>query len=105
MVSDVYPNAVIGLNKNYILESTLWKKIEPTPADLESLVSLMQDKARVINRFQYGATIFDHQGKPIGIWYSMLEAITAVQMKDDHTVIIYTPDIDTYQRYEDGKLR
>jgi hypothetical protein len=104
--SDVYPNAILGLKKTHGLDdSSLWKKIDMTPDMLETLVGRMQDRVRFLNRFQYGAAIYDPQGNPIGIWYSMLEAITAVQMTDERTVIIYTPDIDTYQKYEDGRLR
>jgi hypothetical protein len=103
--SDVYPNAIMALKKSYALDAaTLWKKIEPTRADFETLVSYMQDRVRLLNLFQCGATIYDDRGNPIGIWYSILSAITMVQMQDEHTVIVYTPAIDTYQRYEEGKL-
>ncbi|MBN1664054.1 MAG: hypothetical protein JW943_10680 [Deltaproteobacteria bacterium] len=103
--SDVYPNALLGLKKTYALEAvsaSLWKKIEPTPADYEALISRMQDRARLLGLFQYGSTVFDHRGNPIGIWYSILSAVTAVKMQDDHSVMIYTPDRDTYQKYEEG---
>lgn len=102
--SDVYPNAMMALKKDYALDAeTLWKKIEPTPAEFETLVSYMQDRARLLGLFQYGAAIYDNGGNPIGIWYSILTAMTKVRMQDDRTAVVYTPDIDTYQRYEEGR--
>ena len=53
-------------------------------------------------QFRHGdnLSILDDQGKRIGVWYSIITAPTSVWMKDDHTAVIYTPDIDTYIRYE-----
>jgi len=102
--SDVYPNALMALKKDYALDAgTLWKKIEPTPEDFEALVTRMQDKARLLSLFQYGSAIYDSRGNRIGIWYSILSAITMVKKQNEHTVIVYTPNIDTYQRYEEGR--
>jgi hypothetical protein len=102
--SDVYPNALMALKKDYALDAgTLWKKIEPTPEAFETLVTDMQDKARLYGLFQYGSAIYDHRGNRIGLWYSLLTAITAVRMQDERTAIVYTPSIDTYQRYEEGR--
>ena len=61
----------------------------------------MQSKASSIGQNLHGFTMFDDKGKKIGIWYSILSVQTTLIMKDEHTVIIYTPDIDTYLKYED----
>jgi hypothetical protein len=96
--SDVYPNAIIGLDKTYTLESDLWKQVEMTPKKLRELVTDMKDKASTVNYGMplYGFIMFDDKGNQIGVWYSILEAKTFLKMKDNRTVIIYTPDIDTY---------
>jgi len=48
----------------------------------------------------------DDKGKKIGIWYSILSVKTWLKMEDERTGIIYTPDIDTYLKYEnDGRHR
>jgi hypothetical protein len=49
--------------------------------------------------------MFDDKGKQIGVWYSILEAKTYLKMKDSNTVIIDTPDIDTWLQFEDGSRR
>ena len=104
--SDVYPHAIIGLDKAYILDSDLWKKVEMTPKKLRELVTDMKDKATTVNYGMplYGFTMFDDKGNKIGVWYSILEAKTFVKMKDNRTVIIYTPDIDTYDKYDSNRF-
>jgi len=99
--SDVYPNAFIGLDKSYTLDSDLWKKVEMTPKKFRELVQDMQSKALSIGQSQYGFAMFDNKGNKIGIWYSILSVKTFLKMKDERTVIITTPDIDTYLKYED----
>ena len=96
--SDVYPLAIIGLDKAYKLESDLWKPVEMTPEKLRELVQDMRNKVRLIKWGQvpYGFAMFDDKGKQIGIWYSVLGVKTSLKVKDDHAVEIITPDIDTY---------
>jgi hypothetical protein len=102
--SDVYPNALIGLSKTYTLEPDLWKKIEPTPQEFRDIIKRMQTRAMNHGMNQHGFAILDDKGKQIGIWYSILSARTFVRMNDDRTVVIYTPDQDTYEK-RDGEAR
>ena len=99
--SDVYPNAIIGLDKAYTLEPVLWKPVEMTPEKMRELVEAMQHKVKSITwrLILYGFAVYDDKGKQIGIWYSLPDAKTSVQMIDDHTVRVVTPDIDTYLRH------
>ncbi|MGZ3634856.1 MAG: hypothetical protein ACXWMO_03000 [Syntrophales bacterium] len=104
--SDVYPNAIIGLNKAYTLEPDLWKKVEMTPKKLRELVTDMKDKATTVNygMHLYGFVMLDDKGNQIGVRYSILEAKTFLKMKNKQTVIIYTPDIDTYDKYDNNRF-
>lgn len=97
--SDVYPHAIIGIDKRYSLNSTLWKKVEFTPQTLKALVDDMNAKVSEINQTLHGFTILDTKGNDIGNWYSILSAKTTVKI-EDHSVVIITPDIDTYDKYE-----
>ena len=107
--SEVYPNAVMGLDKAYALDSDLWKKVDMTPAKLREIVTYMKDKAATVNLMTslHGFVILDDKGKQIGVWYSILKATTksSVRLKDDKTVLIDTPDIDTWLQFEDGSRR
>ncbi|MDD5724204.1 MAG: hypothetical protein PHY29_10780 [Syntrophales bacterium] len=98
--SDVYPNAIMGLNKAYTLDSTLWKKVEMTPQTLRELVTNMQMKVPI----QHGFALFDNRGNRIGVWYSILSATTSLWTKDN-TVVILTPALDTYDKSERWPLR
>jgi len=99
--SDVYPIAIIGLDKALTLEPDLWKQVEITPKKLRELVQGMQFKVKALSwrLVLHGFAMFDENGKQIGVWYSILGAKTSLSMKDDRTVIIITPDIDTYLTY------
>jgi hypothetical protein len=88
--SDVWPDAIIGVNKDYTLDSTFWKKIEATPGVLKNLVSGMKtrpDKASDPD----GYAVLDDKGKQIGVWYSYFGVMTYVKMESERTVDIRTP--------------
>lgn len=97
--SDVYPHAIIGIDKSYTLKSELWKKREFTPETLKVLIEDMKDRVMEFYEILHGFDILDNAGNDIGDWYSILSATTTVRV-EDHNVIIITPDIDTYEKYE-----
>ncbi|MFH1080804.1 MAG: hypothetical protein V1766_11215 [Pseudomonadota bacterium] len=102
---DIYPNALVGLDKKYKIEPDLWKKMEPTPKNFKDVISQMQSKALSIGLFQHGFAILDDKGRPIGVWYSILSATTTVKMVDDQTVLIYQPPLITYEKDEKSDMR
>jgi len=99
--SEVFPNAIMGLNRAYTLDSTLWKKRTMTPGILRELVTNMQMKDPIL----HGFALVDNTGNRIGVWYSLLSATTALWMKDGHTVVILTPALDTYEKIERSPFR
>lgn len=99
--SFAYPHALVGIRKDLTLrDDTLWRNVNMTPETCRELVGAMQDKARPLNQSPHGFSILNDRGERIGIWYSILTARTGIRMQDDRTVILYTPDIDTYDRYD-----
>jgi hypothetical protein len=99
--SDVYPIALIGLDKKFKIEPDLWKKLEPVPKDFKDMISQMQSKALRMGQIQHGFSILDDQGRPIGVWYSILLAATSsLTVKDDGTVVIYQPSLTTYEKFD-----
>ncbi len=104
--SDVYPNALMGLHRDYRLDpQTLWKEVTMTPAKMKEIVEFMKAKASEYRLFQYGFEMLDDKGRPIGVWYSILMAPTFVRMQEDGTVRIDTPRLDTYDRFEVERAR
>jgi len=101
--SDVYPNAMIGLDRKHRLDpETLWKEVEMTPERMKGIVQLMRSKTALLMMALSGFEITDNNGRPIGVWYSVLSARTFVKMNDNGTVRIDTPDIDTYNELKRG---
>lgn len=96
---DLYPRAVMGIDRSYTLNSKLWKKVEFTPETLKDTVGNMEARVSELNETLHGFNILDDKGNKIGDWYSILSARTTVKI-EDHSVIIITPDIDTYDKYE-----
>ena len=94
---DLYPNALIGVKKQYVLDSDLWKPIKPTPESFRDLILHMQDKAQEYREFQHGFIMYDDKGQQVGVWYSILKARTFTQMREENKVRVYTPDLMIYQ--------
>jgi hypothetical protein len=97
--SDLYPNALIGLHRDYRLDpDTLWKEVrQMTPERLRELVGDMKTKAQP-RQFLHEFDLLDTGGKKIGFWYSILTARTYLRFEEDGTVMIATPDLDTYEK-------
>lgn len=97
-----YPNALMGLHRDYRLDPrTLWKEAPAMTAEkMKKIVDNMKTKASRHNLFQYGFEMSDDKGRPIGVWYSVLSARTFLRMNEDGTVRIDTPELDIYERLE-----
>ena len=99
--SDLYPNALMGLHRDYRLDpKTLWKEVAMTPARMKEIVENMKTKAAEYREFQFGFEMLDDKDRPIGVWYSILTARTFLRMQENGTVRIDTPELDTYERFE-----
>lgn len=102
--SDVYPVAIFGLKKDYIIDSddNLWKKIDQPQDSIAELVSNMQMRlAECCQQSAHGFDMLDNQGYKIGEWYSMLGLIIGIKMKEEKKVVIYPPlDTDDVKRYQ-----
>ncbi len=97
--SDVVPNAIMGVDKRYSLVSDLWKKRDLTLDEMRSFVKNMQSRALEYGSMMHGFDILDDGGRDIGDWYSILSARTTVKMDGEDRVIIYTPPLETYEKF------
>jgi len=89
---DLYPSAIIGIDKRYTLVTKMWKKREFTTEALKALVLNMQAKAMdQDSKFVYGFNIVDEEGNDIGDWYSIYRATTNVKRIEDNQLIISPP--------------
>jgi hypothetical protein len=99
--SDVYPRSILGLNKAYILDSDLWKKVDLKPEELREHTAHMLQRAVNCREVPLGFTILDDKGKPIGVWYSILVPEISIKMLGDQKVIIYPPHDRNYNCYDE----
>ena len=90
---DAYPNAMIGLKKEYVLDNKFWKPIKPDSEMFQRLIQSMQRNASEQGESEYGFAIKDPHGRSIGIWYSLLKINKTIEMKGDNKVDIYTPEM------------
>ena len=95
--SDVHPNAIIGIDKAWTLESDLWKKKDLDPQSMKELVQNMQVKSAERILTLHGFDIFDDHGMKIGDWFSIMGVTTNVEITGEKRVTMNTPPIDTYQ--------
>jgi hypothetical protein len=99
--SDLYPNALIGLHRDYRLNpETLWKEVAMTPGKLREIVGFMKTRAYEFRQFPRGFDLIDTEGKKVGFWYSIFTARTFIRFEEDGTVMIVTPELDTFDRLE-----
>jgi hypothetical protein len=91
------PNAILGVDKAYHLDSRFWKPAKMTAQRLRDWLWWMN----LDYNSTYGAAprayrIYDQNGKAIGFWYSAW-TFTVIQSKADNQVSIYTPFV--HDRY------
>ena len=92
--SDAYPRVVIGIHKNYTLQSKLWKPVELTPEQLKKWVNFY-GQARKHLKTNNGSDILTETGEKIGIWYAFQEWTdwSSIKIIDEKNINISTPNI------------
>jgi hypothetical protein len=96
---DLNPNALMGLHRSYHLDpESLWREVQMTPEKMKEIVQGMDAKASMQNEYQKGFELVDNNGRPIGVWYSLVRARTFLRIGDDGTVRIDTPALEMYER-------
>jgi hypothetical protein len=81
------PYAIVGIHKDYVLNTFGWSAIEPVSSELPKMIEKMYQSGFDMPQ---GSTIFDHQGHPIGVWFSLWRQ-TAVKMQGENNVTINSP--------------
>lgn len=90
---DVYPRAVIGIDRRLLLDSDLWKQRDFDPETFRETVLNMQSRALSTMQLLHGFEILDQQGRRIGTWFSTLDTRTTVKMLADNRVRVDPPPL------------
>lgn len=89
--SDVYPSAVIGIDRRFILASEIWKRKDFDAGAFRETVRSMQDRALSTMQMLHGFEILDQKGQRIGTWFSVLDARTTIELFKDNRVRVDPP--------------
>ena len=88
---DTRPEVILGVRRDYTLETTQWTQVSLTEKQLKEWVDGLYFYFHDLTHNRpYGSVILDPSGKQIGIWYSIWD-YTPVIFKGDHIVQIYPP--------------
>ncbi len=98
--SSSYPNAIMGLKKEYVLDNDLWRPVKPDPKVFHDLIEGMLFKTGETGVFLHGFVMRAPNGKAIGVWYSLLSVQMKVKMGEGNKVIVYTPEQHVYHQDE-----
>jgi hypothetical protein len=93
--SYIYPNALMGIDKSWVLESDLWKKRELTGEGMKELVLNMQSRAQEQMAMLHGFEMIDDKGGKIGDWFSILGLNIMVKVTGEKRVVVTTPPTNT----------
>jgi len=97
------PDAVMGIHRDYTLETTQWTEVDLTGEQLKKLIEWINFYHRGRTRnYPDGFLILDHDGHQMGIWYSIWDWTTVI-VKEDKRVEVYAPLKD--ERFGDGDQR
>ena len=91
---DGRPDAIMGIHPNYTLETTQWTEMDLTEEKLKKLIDWINFHHRDNTRhYPDGFLIQDHDGRRVGIWYSIWDW-TAVMVEADKRVKIFPPGME-----------
>ncbi len=94
---DTGPTGLMGIEKGYVLETKLWRRVEDPLPPFRELVRGMQSKALEYGLSLHGFDIRDDRGNDIGDWYSILDGRMPVKMVGEKRVMVYPPPSDIYE--------
>jgi hypothetical protein len=95
---DGYPGAIIGIGKEWTLESDLWKARDLDSGGLRDLVQHMQSRGADSGTMLHGFAIYDNRGRIIGDRFSLPGLHMPVRVLGARRVVIDTPPLEPFGR-------
>jgi len=84
------PFVIVGINKNFELNSKMWVEVDPQSKDFRTLIDRISLQGMGGTTQPWGFTIFDHSGRDVGVWYSAIRA-AAVEVKENGQIVNLSP--------------
>jgi hypothetical protein len=84
------PFVIVGINKNFELNSKLWVEIDPQSKDFRTLIDRVSLQGSGSTTQPWGLRILDHSGSAVGVWYSAIRAAT-VEVNENGQIVNLSP--------------
>jgi hypothetical protein len=96
----------MGIHRDFRLQTTQWTQIDLTSDQLKKWVQWFDSHYGAnTTYYPYGFQILDHNGNPVGIWYSIWNH-TTVEVKEDNQLVIFPPAKKSIHPFDaDGRDR
>lgn len=89
---DAEPLAILGIRRDYHFEKGLWKEIALTESQFQKWLERIQNPYRSL-RYRYdGSYIVDREGDRVGIWFSVIDRVTARIDSEKKKITVHIPD-------------
>lgn len=82
------PYAIIAVRDKFKLRKGLWEEVDMTVPLLRSWINQMDN---LYEYPPYGSHILDHQGNPLGLWYSSKQWTTII-IEEENQIAIFAPE-------------
>ncbi len=98
------PTAILGVKQDYILEERLWQKIDSKSGAYGKILEGMQNRTLRLGQSLRGYVLYGPDKAPLGIWYSVFDAMPKVHLIGEKMIEVTGPPSDLYERYEDKDM-
>jgi len=96
--TELEPDAILGIDKTYKVETKLWTPIDLTDKQLKIWIRDLDRvpgddtfASRYMGRYQ-GAYVLNPGGKVVGMWYSKVDW-GVFEFPQDHTIVPFAPSL------------
>ena len=84
------PIAIVGIHKDFELNSKLWVEVDPQSKDFRSTIDRISVQGMGGTTRPWGFRILDHSDRKVGVWYSASRA-AAVEVNENNQIVKLTP--------------
>ena len=84
------PFVIVGIHKNFELNSKLWVEVDPQSKDFRSTIDRISVQGMGGTTQPWGFKILDHSDRVVGVWYSASRA-AAVKVNENGQIVNLSP--------------
>jgi hypothetical protein len=84
------PIVIVGIHKDFELNSKLWVEVDPQSKNFRSVIDRISAQGMGGTTRPWGFRILDHSGRAVGVWYSASRA-AAVEVNENGQIVNLSP--------------